>query len=419
MQPRWAMKNMRGIGPSVRRAIKLGDAPGFYGQHAPHLLTYIPGQVPHIFSLCGAPDLTAFNSVKTLLRYTGWMLFSIMLAMFCYYTLDEADTKLNNSQLRAQLEEFRFLIAFILSSYIAAIVGIWKLRRTNYASLCGNARNLSIKISGCVPLSGEGIPEARAALSRWILLAFELAMAKARGVVDTEVTRDYLARAGLLTEGEWEALVDGDRHTTVFWWLIVRLRQLRDAGMLNRQDFPMLVDAVGQMRGQANDLMSSLDRDNPYPYVQLIGLLVKVNLFIFASWKGFALAVFAFQFGGFGAMFGHGIVWYNLVFTLLWNASYAALCRREKLERPAHADPCPPPYPACMPSPVPPPAAAAETPAVRARVATRRPRLRSPQPFWSAASRRGARDHRRRDPQALICDRDCPDGAPATCDCEA
>jgi len=157
------------------------------------------------------------------------------------------------------------------------------------------------------------------------LLAFELAMAKARGVVDTEVTRDYLARAGLLTEGEWEALVDGDRHTTVFWWLIVRLRQLRDAGMLNRQDFPMLVDAVGQMRGQANDLMSSLDRDNPYPYVQLIGLLVKVNLFIFASWKGFALAVFAFQFGGFGAMFGHGIVWYNLVFTLLWNASYAAL----------------------------------------------------------------------------------------------
>ena len=88
-------------------------------------------------------------------------------------------------------------------------------------------------------------------------------------------------------------MVNGDRHTTVFWWLIVRLRQMRDEGLINKEDFTMLVEAVGSMRGQANDLMSSLDRDNPYPYVQLIGFLVKINLFIFSTWKAFALALFA------------------------------------------------------------------------------------------------------------------------------
>ena len=46
----------------------------------------------------------------------------------------------------------RFLIAFILSSYVGMTISLWRIRRQNYASLCGNARNLNIQISSFLPI---------------------------------------------------------------------------------------------------------------------------------------------------------------------------------------------------------------------------------------------------------------------------
>ena len=43
--------------------------------------------------------------------------------------------------------------------------------------------------------------------------------------------------------------------------------------------------------------MSSLDRDAPFPYVSLIGVLVHINLFIFNTWKGMEWAVWYHAFG--------------------------------------------------------------------------------------------------------------------------
>ena len=44
-------------------------------------------------------------------------------------------------------------------------------------------------------------------------------MLKARGNMDTELGRAHLERLGLLLGGEWEAMVVGDRHTSVLCWI--------------------------------------------------------------------------------------------------------------------------------------------------------------------------------------------------------
>jgi hypothetical protein len=64
------------------------------------------------------------------------------------------------------------------------------------------------------------------------LKAFELAMLKSRGNMDSDEGRAYLEGVGLLAPGEWAALVHGDRHTTVMWWINIQVRQLSDEGVI-------------------------------------------------------------------------------------------------------------------------------------------------------------------------------------------
>ena len=74
----------------------------------------------------------------------------------------------------------------------------------------------------------------------------------------------YLESSGLLAAGEWDALVCGDRHTTVMWWINVQVRQLADDGVIAHPVWAVkLFDGVTSMRAKANDMMSSLDRDQP------------------------------------------------------------------------------------------------------------------------------------------------------------
>ena len=78
----------------------------------------------------------------------------------------------------------------------------------------------------------------------------------------------------LLDKGEWAAMVNGDRHSTVFWWIAVRVQRLEAEGYLNIHYVVRITEAISDMRAQANDLMSSLDRDKPFPYVAICGFLV-------------------------------------------------------------------------------------------------------------------------------------------------
>lgn len=73
----------------------------------------------------------------------------------------------------------------------------------------------------------------------------------------------YLERCGLLADGEWEALLPGDRHTTAFWWIQMQVRRLTDEGVVNEIWASTIFGAITAMRAKANDMMSSLDRDLP------------------------------------------------------------------------------------------------------------------------------------------------------------
>ena len=107
------------------------------------------------------------------------------------------------------------------------------------------------------------------------MLAFELAMLKSRGNMDSDEGKAYLEGSGLLHLGEWDHLVPGDRHTTVFWWIQLKVHNLRDEDIIRRDIFAAnIFGAITDMRARANDMMSSLDRDQPFPYTALCGALV-------------------------------------------------------------------------------------------------------------------------------------------------
>ena len=101
--------------------------------------------------------------------------------------------------------------------------------------------------------------------------------------MDSDEGRAFLEKIGLLEGGEWDVMVPGDRHTTTFWWLQFKLTQLAEEGVITEQRLTSLTASITNMRAQANDLMSSLDRDAPFPYVTLCGTLVTTNVFIMST----------------------------------------------------------------------------------------------------------------------------------------
>ena len=100
--------------------------------------------------------------------------------------------------------------------------------------------------------SGE-TTKLRETLSRWVLLAYELAVLKPRNAMDSDRARDHLKAVGLLEADEWEKMVPGDRHTTVFFWILAKCRQqaTETGGKLRSERawaLETIAEAVGVMR---------------------------------------------------------------------------------------------------------------------------------------------------------------------------
>ena len=105
-----------------------------------------------------------------------------------------------NDTLNVAKGEFRFLISFVLAGFVGISVSMWSLRRQNYASLCGNTRNININIAACLRLDPDNqeLMLARRRMGRWTILAFELAILKARGHMDSSEGKTFLTDSGLL-----------------------------------------------------------------------------------------------------------------------------------------------------------------------------------------------------------------------------
>ena len=190
------------------------------------------------------------------------------------------------------------LVAFIIGGFVLSTVSLWRLRRTSYAALCGATRNLLINVSSIVPVSnGTAIGETRAAMLRWTILGFELSVLKARSIIDTPKARKYLETVRLLKEGEWESLIDGDRHTTVWWIIQMQAKELFSRNVISEIEFGAICNAITLIRDKANDLMSVIDRDEPLLYRFVCSFLVKSYILIEVCREGLEWAVLAFEVG--------------------------------------------------------------------------------------------------------------------------
>lgn len=217
----------------------------FFGNERSRILTYDSTQTRHLCVPFISSDISVCFSWHMWATHLGYVLYSVIgtifLAEFFYPDSDMGEegkvipacgknamgVSLNvnmckfEDSLLSNKTEFRFLIAFILAGYVGMSVSTWKERRTDYASLCGNTRNLLLNIGSLFPDKCSFSDTPKETCSRWALLAFELAVLKSRGHMDSPQGRQYLEEAGVLKPGEWDLLANGDRHSASLYWLQV------------------------------------------------------------------------------------------------------------------------------------------------------------------------------------------------------
>ena len=329
--------------------------------HGPHksviwgdvtrLTTYDPESVRSTVSFLLTSDLTVCYSFTIWAYHFGYVAYAFILMFLLAFTQfpdgkmgdmnpckssDGVDINLDICQMDGVMkdakDDFHFLIGFILAGFVGGVVSMWLTRRSNYAKLCGKTRELNIMISTYIEDEPDG-GTSRKTLARWSMLAYELAMLKAQKNMDSNQGRMALEANGLLAPGEWQAMIPGDRHTTVYFWLSKKIHQLYKEGCLGEGCVGFVTQAVIVARGQANDLMSCIDRDNPFPYVALTGLLVKVNLFIMSTWKAVQWSIWMRKFGvnpddddvsEYG-IFNRPKWWFDFIVLFAWNVSYGGL----------------------------------------------------------------------------------------------
>ena len=133
-------------------------------------------------------------------------------------------------------------------------------------------------------------------------------------------TLAYLHACGLLHLLHLVHLV----HTSLTSLPQVEASRLATEGVITEQRLQTISLSITSARAQANDLMSSLDRDAPFPYVALCGLLVNINVFIMSTWKGVEWSVWFQSFGG-PKLVEQPKFWVDMLVLVSWNVSYKCL----------------------------------------------------------------------------------------------
>ena len=70
-------------------------------------------------------------------------------------------------------------------------------------------------------------------------------------------------------------------------------------------------------------MLSALSTTQPYPYVALCGLLVKINVLIMSTWRGVEWSTWLYSSGS--SLFSQPRLYIDILALLAWNLSYVAL----------------------------------------------------------------------------------------------
>jgi len=191
----------------------------------------------------------------------------------------------------------QMLTAFLIGGYISSLVSKWQTKRGLYGKLVGRTRDAIMKTACLCDFEGDHqkakiVNQARETMVRYFNLALELAVLKSRGAMDDEVkARPFLESRALLKADEWTKLVPGDRHTTVYYWILSWARHCRREGIFTDNEFLLLAETVSDCRGVANDLLDLLPNGYPFAYLQFINLVTKLFIFFLAVTFGFNMAL--------------------------------------------------------------------------------------------------------------------------------
>lgn len=222
--------------------------------------------------------------------------------------------------------QLRILVAFILGGFVTSTIYLWRLRRTAYCMLCGAARNLILNLATIMPSNNgdEELFQERKTMERWAVLGYELSVLKARGLADTDKGLEYLMLLGLVDEDEWENMVEGDRHTTVWFWIQQKAFDLAEhKQILSEHRLQTICNAVTLARDKGNDLMSCIDRDHPFLYSVVVGILVNTSMALFTLWKGILWAIWLYDEGP--MLWTTPKMYVDLMVTLLYTALFAMM----------------------------------------------------------------------------------------------
>eukprot|EP00592_Proboscia_alata_P022887 CAMPEP_0194424768 /NCGR_PEP_ID=MMETSP0176-20130528/24079_1 /TAXON_ID=216777 /ORGANISM="Proboscia alata, Strain PI-D3" /LENGTH=507 /DNA_ID=CAMNT_0039234743 /DNA_START=142 /DNA_END=1665 /DNA_ORIENTATION=- len=213
-----------------------------------------------------------------------------------------------------------FINAILVGGFLTSSVKLWLLRRSSYTALLGSTRNLLLNLT-CMIEDKQSID----LVTRWTVLGFELSVMKARGAFENESESiSYLTSLHLLQSDEWLKMVEDDRLTTVWLWIQTKARELCQANCMSEMEFQTICNAITVSRSAANDMMSTIDRDQPPPYVFVCAALVNSMLFLQSVAAGFSWAIFMHDSGGF-KIWLEPKMYVEVIILLIWSGLYAML----------------------------------------------------------------------------------------------
>ena len=250
------------------------------------LITYSPSSL----QLWSPRELTFLKHSVIFIKMTLWTTYSLVMALLFVYVQGGPGSATLAVPLWANADaEFQTISAFVLGGFVGYSLTAWCSRRSQYQCLCNTVRGLIVQLATILPHEPD-VAARRKRLGRWVTLALDLAVLKARGAMDAVDSREALLSRGALEADEWEQMVSGDRHTTVAFWIQLEIRALHSEGRISSLDREMTAPLVEDLRTLCNDLMSSISRDIPFPYAHALATMVEIVLFIKGTWTALLCA---------------------------------------------------------------------------------------------------------------------------------
>lgn len=191
------------------------------------------------------------------------------------------------------------LVAFVLGGFVTLSAARWSRTRSIYTFVCGKTREHLMVTAALVQKAShdcetteatETLYAYRDIFGRYAVLAFELAIRRAQGKMDSMQTKSWLQKLSLVTNDEWDRMVPDERHSTVYAWLLTASHQATVDGVLSPHEATEMYTSIKATLGAANDMIESQKDIMLLPYARVVTCLVKLYIVVCSTEFGMTIA---------------------------------------------------------------------------------------------------------------------------------